>query len=423
MTETRHPHSTIRPLLMAHSDIKGGAARAAFRLHQLLHAQGCGSRMLVRERYSDRPDVAAQDSWPPASTRSRLGNAIFRLGPLPTREARSGNWLPSRWATRIAAMQADVINLHWIGGETLSIADIGRIQKPVVWTLHDMWAFCGCEHYAPDGADARWRTGYRAGTRPEPATGLDLDRLIWRRKQRHWAQPMHIIAPSRWLAGCARDSTLLARQPVDFIPNPLDLTQFRPLDRPSCRQTLGLPDNTFLILFGAIGGGQDPRKGFDLLLAALSRLAANHPTITWRAAVFGQSAPVGGIVPPIPVTWLGHIEDDSKLTQLYNAADVAVVPSRQDNLPQIATEAQACGCPVVAFNCTGLPDTVEHGLSGYLAQPFEVDDLARGILWVQEDAERHAALRTQARTRAERLWAPEVVIPQYLDVYARAIEQ
>jgi len=119
---------------------------------------------------------------------------------------------------------------------------------------------------------------------------------------------------------------------------------------------------------------------------------------------------------------MGHLHDDTTLALLYSAADVTVVPSRQDNLPQSGTEAQTCGCPVVAFNVAGLPDVVEDGTTGYLAEAYSSEDLAKGIAWVLEDAERRAQLGGQARERALRLWSPDVVVPQYVEVYQAAID-
>ena len=124
----------------------------------------------------------------------------------------------------------------------------------------------------------------------------------------------------------------------------------------------------------------------------------------------------------LPLHWLGHLSDDVTLSILYSAVDVTVVPSRQENLPQSGTEAQACGCPVVAFNTTGLKDIVEHEQTGYLAEAYKTEDLARGIMWVLEDKDRHSKLSVQARQRAVSLWSHEVVVPQYLEVYGRAID-
>jgi len=141
-----------------------------------------------------------------------------------------------------------------------------------------------------------------------------------------------------------------------------------------------------------------------------------------QGVIFGQSEPVNPPSLGMPLHWMGHLNDDITLALLYSAADVMVVPSRQENLPQSGTEAQACGCPVVAFNCTGLPDVVAHGETGYLAEPYDLDELAKGILWVLEDAERYSRLCAAARKRALHLWSSEVVVPQYMKVYEAAIE-
>lgn len=414
----------MKPLIVSRSDSEGGAARAAVRLHGALLRHGVASRMAVRERRGDQPAVEADDgvlARMAGLLRPLAGNAIGRLQRDVGRMPRSGNWLPSNWSGALDAAGADVANLHWVAGETLSIADIGRLRTPQVWTLHDMWAFCGCEHYAPDDAAARWRTGYRPDNRQPGAHGIDLDRYAWRRKQRAWRMPLQVVAPSRWLADCAAHSALLAAHTVHCIPNPLDTDRFRPLDRVFCRDALGLPPQARIVLFGAIGGGSDPRKGYDLLDAALQRLAQAHPEHHWHAAVFGAARPAQDTL-PVPSTWFGHVHDDLTLALLYSAADVTVVPSRQENLPQTATEAQACGCPVAAFDCTGLPDAVAHRTSGYLARAFDGGDLAEGIRWIVDDAH-HAALRAQARARAVALWSEAVVVPQYLALYAQVAGQ
>lgn len=353
--------------------------------------------------------------------RPAIGQLAVRLQKSSNKNLHSGNWLPSGWARKLNDSDGEVVNLHWVGGETLSIEDIGRIRKPIVWTLHDMWPFCGAEHYTNDDEDARWRLGYDKSNRSAAEGGLDLDRLVWLRKLRTWKRPMHIVAPSRWLAKCARESVLFKNWPVSVIPNALDTRTYQPLDRNSCRHALGLPLEQQIILFGAMGGGDDPRKGYDLLLAALSRLTHLANRLNVLLVVFGQSEPENPPKLHFPVRWMGHVHDEATLALLYNSADVMVVPSRQENLPQTATEAQACGCPVVAFDCTGLLDTVVHRETGYLSRAFDIEDMADGLSWILADVNCRNALGSAARRRALKLWSPEVVVPQYLQIYETAI--
>lgn len=394
------------------------------RVHAALLGQSVESRMVVLGKQSDDWRIKGPDTRFEKAL-NKLRQVVDRV---PVELQRSTNpvihstaWLSGLKAKHLNSATADIINLHWICSGLLSIEEIGRISKPVVWTLHDMWGFCGAEHVSPDDQSARWRHGYTARNRNPAHSGLDIDRWVWLRKQKAWRRPFHIISPSNWLADCARNSALMHDWPVTVIPNPLDTKRFKPYPKHLAREILQLPLDSKLVLFGAIGGTKSPIKGWDLLAPALTQLAATLPNV--NGVIFGQSEPQHPPALGLPLNWMGHLHDDATLALLYSAADVMVVPSRQENLPQSATEAQACGCPVVAFNATGLPDAVVHRKTGYLAEPYNSEDLSRGIKWVLSDESRHKQLCEQARNRAVRLWSSEVVLSQYLKVYHQAIKQ
>lgn len=256
-------------LQLNHSDINGGAARAAYRIHHCLRDAGIDSRMWVNK--------ASAGDWTvegPISLLEKVMAAVrARLGAQLTRVLKTGNpiihspqILGSRWVERINASDADIVHLHWVQNEMLSIADIGRINKPIVWTLHDMWSFCGAEHYTDD---QRYREGYSVKNRPYHESGFDLNRWAWMRKLKAWNQPMYIVTPSRWLAECMKQSVLMRNWPVNVIPNALDTTVWQPVERAVARRLLGLSKEGPIITFGAMGGGRDPRKGADLLFRAL----------------------------------------------------------------------------------------------------------------------------------------------------------
>lgn len=405
------------------ADAGGGAARAALRLHRaLLTNAEIDSTMIVRSN--------GIDDWRITSPVGKLGQAIPRLRPLldglPTRLQRTTNrvthsasWLSAVTAKSINDLDVDVVNLHWTCAGFLSIEQMAQIIKPFVWTLHDMWGFCGAEHLAPDTPEARWRLGYEKTNRDPLHGGVDIDRWVWLRKKKAWHRPMHIVTPSRWLAACARSSALMHDWDVTVIPNTLDVNIYKPIPKALAREILCLPLDAKLVLFGAIRGIESPNKGWDLLQPALGRVSQHFPNV--HGIIFGQGEPKSPPFLGMPLHWLGHLHDDATLALLYSAADVMVVPSRQEVFGQIGSEAQSCGCPVVAFNATGLRDVVAHGETGYLAEPFIWEDLAVGIEWVLADGERHVRLSAQARERAARLWSHEVVVPQYLAVYRRAM--
>ncbi len=401
------------------SDISGGAARAAYRLHDSLLQIGLTSKMQVWSKSSGDPDIRGNSSKTGrmvTEIRSGIGllaNATMKVSN-PARH--SVNFLPSGWVQSLNDSDADIIHLHWLGAETLSIREIGQIRKPIVWTFHDMWAFCGAEHYTDDGPDARWRHGYQSSNRPGDESGFDLNYWTARRKQRHWRKPFNLVCPSNWLADCVRSSALMHDWPVTVISNPLDLASFRPIEKKLARGLLNLPQNKTLILFGAIGGSDDPRKGNDLLISALSYLKIEQFQ-DLELVIFGQSRPAQVPELGFPIRYMGHLHDEISLVLLYSAVDVFVAPSRQDNLPNTVVEASACGTPTVAFKIGGMPDLIQHKVSGYLAQPNDIGDLAQGIQWVLDRQATNNNLGDAARKYAIKTFDSTIVAQQYLTTY------
>lgn len=403
----------MKVIHLNHSDTIGGAARAAYRIHHSLRAADVDSQMWVNRATAgewtvDGPETKAAKAF--AAVRRDAVTPLVKT--LKTRNPiiHSPAILPSSWVKRIYASDADIVHLHWVQGEMLSIADIGRIRKPIVWTLHDMWAFCGAEHYTDE---FRWRETYRRTNRPQYESGFDLNRWTWERKRKHWKRPMQIVTPSRWLADCVRESVLLRDWPVSVIPNCLDTERWKPMEQALARELLGLPADLPLILFGAMGGGRDLRKGFDLLTGALEHLRGEIPGL--ELVIFGQLASRNPPDLSFRTHYLGHLHDDLSLRALYSAADALVVPSRQEAFGQTASEAQACGTPVVAFNIGGLPDIVDHQRTGYLGKPFDTEDLARGIKWILEEGSR-TAIKARAREKAVRCFSNPVVSAKYIDL-------
>lgn len=405
---------------LSHSDMLGGAARASYRLHHALLGSGVDSQMWV--------DVAGTGDCTVSGARNGLAKGIhaFRagLGGALTRMLQTGNAslhspqvLPSCRVAEMNASDADLVNLHWVQHEMLAVSDVPRIRKPVVWTLHDMWAFCGAEHYSED---LRWKSGYRKDNRPAHESRFDLNRWTWNRKRRAWTDPLEIVAPSRWLGHCAATSALMSGWPVTVIPNPIDTLRWQPMPLAAARQLLGLPQDVRLVSFGAIRGDRDHRKGFDLLLDALRLLHDARNVDPIEFVVFGQLAPPQPPELGFPVHYMGHLADDWSLIALYSASDVVVVPSRQEAFGQTASEAHACGVPVVAFDTCGLPDIVEHLRSGYLVRPYDTSELAHGILHtIKESGPR--GYRAHARWRAENLFSYPVVAKQYAALYSRLV--
>ena len=408
----------MKILHISQSDLVGGAARAAFRLHKALQDIGVESEMYVSKKLSGDSTVTG-----PKSDLEKLSNLLKQgVAKLVMRTLRSSNKVlhspslfRSRWVRRINMSDADIVNLHWVGGEMLSVADISRIKKPLVWTLHDMWPICGAEHYAHDG---RWREGYNFRNRPRLERGFDINRLSWRRKKHHWLEPFQLVAPSRWMMDCISQSKLMGHWSAQQVPLPLDLETWKPISKQNARQILDLPENKLLLLFGAADGEKDPRKGFGLLSESLELVAHRIPDL--ELVVFGASSVTGSNKNPLPVHYMGSLNDEISLRLLYSACDVFALPSVQDNLPLTMLEALACGTPIVAFDNTGPGTFLKHEFNGYLARYPDVHDFGRGIEWLLR-SNATTRLRENCRKTAESTFEASLVAGQYTRIYENVL--
>lgn len=405
-------------------DADGGAARAAVRLTGSLREMGADISLHVMRKTSGLPWVSAA-----AGTGGKLqGLARPLLDTLPLRRYRqrtslawSANWLPYADLDRAVA-SADLVHLHWLGFGYCAPRQLPRWRKPVVWTLHDMWPVTGGCHYAADCE--RFHTGCGACPQLASQSPRDLSaRLFAAKADALRRADVTFISPSRWMADQARASGILSGQDVRVIANGLDVQTYRPLDQQMARQAFNLPPDRPVVLFGALNALGDERKGSHLLLAAIQRLQAQ----TWPAGqepcyvVFGASGPASPELAALPIHYVGRLHDDVALALIYSAADVMAVPSLQETFGQTASEAMACGTPVVAFAATGLLDVVAHGETGYLATPYQAEDLAAGIRWVLADRERHRTLSGQARKRCEQLFDQRLIAQAHQALYQELV--
>jgi len=410
----------MRILLVNTYDLRGGAARAIWRLFDALKAAGHEASMLVQEKRSKDPNVFIA-----ASPGSRLFNPFrpyldFMIPLFQTRQRVlfSTAMLPDRLRNEIDRLNPDVVHLNWITGGFIKIESLAKISRPLAWTLHDMWAFTGGCHYT--GECNRYLHG--CGKCPLLHSSLenDLSRRVFLRKQRVYPEikNLTITTPSGWLAKRVGESPLLGNRKVVVIPNGLDTSTFRASGKEAARHRLNLPTGKKIILFGAIRATENPLKGFALLVQALKMLNRRDHQLV----VFGSSSAGKTDISGLDVRFSGQVNNHKMLIDLYSAADVVAVPSLQEVFGQSATEAMACGTPVVAFACTGLLDIVIHRETGYLAEPFNVEDLSHGIEWVLADEQRRLQLGGTARAIAVERFDSTVVAEKMIRIYQGAID-
>ena len=408
------------------SDLIGGASRAAYRIHKGLLEQNVDSQMLVQKKESNEPEIITPYSSKMKKIipilRPYVNSIVQKLQHTENPILHSSNVLPSGLHKMINSSDADIVHLHWINGEMISIKEIAKIKKPIVWTLHDMWVFSGAEHCDDLENSGRFKGGYTKENRPETYSKLDIDRWTWLRKKKHWQNiKFNFVTPSTWLANCLSESKLFKGQQATVIPNGLDTTVFKPTDKRIAREILNLPVSKKIVLYGAMGAESNPIKGYQKLTEAKKILYKNKDIQDVYFLVFGNDYRKTEQTEGFTTQYLGGIDDNITLSLVYSAADVMVVPSLMEAFGQTASEAMACGTPVVAFNATGLKDIVDHKKNGYLAEPYDSEDLARGIKWILENEKREKELGINARNKVENDFNIEKVSKQYISLYRKIL--
>ncbi|HIF9415872.1 TPA: glycosyltransferase [Photobacterium damselae] len=407
--------------IVSHSDLSGGAARAAYRLKDALVKNNINCKMVVKIKLSDDVNVIGETSKIKIFYLKSINyfiNKLQKLQKVKSSILHSINIFGSPVYKKILISDSDIINIHWVNAETLSIRQIGQIKKPMIMTLHDMWAFCGSEHLSIDSDTSDFRNSYNyISSDSDYVSGFNFNKWTWNRKKKHWNKKFPIVTPSTWLSDCVKSSSLFNGWDVYTIPNAIDIQKFKPIEKTYARFELNLPNKRKIIGFGAMGGGSEKNKGFDLLKSALTELKNKKNYIL---LIFGESNPKCVSLCGIETRYLGHISNDSELVKFYNAIDVMVVPSRQEAFGQTASESLSCGTPVVAFNCTGLIDIIDNKKNGYLAKPYDSKDLCSGIEFCCNNFDK-IDFKENARNKAINMWSYDIVATQYINLYKKIL--
>lgn len=418
----------IRVLLISTSDTDGGAARAAYRIHRGLNDSGVNSMMFVKDKQKREPSIISLSEFFPKFylyylfnfIKNKIKNKVqyFKWRKYLNREKVFLSDLRSvRLHGAFEKIDYDILHLHWFNLRFLNIKELIRIKKPIVWTLHDSWAFTGICHYTYECEKYQKSCGNCPFLHSN--NEKDLSAKIWKTKSKIYKKlNLHIVTPSQWLADSVAKSSLLGKFPVTVIPNGLDCNIYTLGDRLLARDKIGLSHKSKVILFGAVNPTSDVNKGFNKLKESLSFLEESGRNEV-VLAVFGSDTPID-YQTNIPVVNLGFLNSDVDIVNTYRAADVMVVPSLSEVFGQTASEALACGVPVVAFDCTGIKEVVTHKETGYLAAAYSSKDLADGIIWCL-DNNKDGILSKNARRRAVEYFSIDKVSNMYLELYNKLL--
>ncbi len=411
-----------------HTDAGNGGARAAYRLHEGLRESGTRSEMFVASKDTQDPNVAEFNDFPTGfwgRLKRRLRRRRIRRAFEPYQDSRperaelfKDDRTPHPGEVLRQSPEPDVFNFHSVYGFIDHRTFLHTVTRPVVWTLHDMNAFTGGCQYT---VQCR-RFEDACGCCPQLGSDdeHDLSRQVWSRKKTAYWQAseqdrLHIVCPSEWMAEEARASTLLADVPVSVIPYGLDPNRFFPRDAEGVPPALGIPDDHRIVLF--VASDTRARKGFDLLDNALSALGAEKTTLL---SVGGDEPELDSDLPHVHA---GYVESDLLLSVFYSLADVFVIPSRQDNLPNTVLESMACGTPVVGFEVGGIPDMVRPGETGWLAEEGNVRSLRAAIERALSEQAKRERMSTRCREVVEDEYTLEVQATAYRHLYEQLLEE
>ncbi|MCM0594203.1 MAG: glycosyltransferase family 4 protein [Gloeotrichia echinulata IR180] len=404
----------MKILQINQSDIAGGAAIAGYRLHQGLLNQGIDSKLLVGSVKTDSDRVAV------VSRRYRIENQLirftYRLG-LNYINLVSSFDIPQHSFYK----ETDILNFHNLHTGYFNYLAISKLTetKPAIFTLHDMWSFTG--HCAYSYNCDRWTIGCGKCPYPDtyPTIKYDNTSLEWKLKDWVYSKSrLTIVTPSKWLSEQAKKS-MLNRFPIHHIPYGIDTEAYQPIDAEKCRDILGIAPNKKVLMFGA-ESLKDSRKGADLLVKALQNLPEALKSEILLLTLGNGSEKTTDLV-AIPTLNLGYVSSDRLKSIAYSAADLFIFPTRADNLPLVLQESMACATPMVSFKIGGVADLVRPGITGYLAQPEDIQDFSNGIVQLLEDTELRKNLSDNCRKIAIKEYSLELQAKRYIELYKQVL--
>ena len=413
----------MRVLIVNTSERIGGAAIAAGRLVEALKNNGIKAKMLVREKQTDRLSVIGLNKnwwkvWQFIWERILIWkeNRFKKHNLFAVDIANTGTDI-----TVLPEFQAaDIIHLHWINQGMLSLNDIRKILlsgKPVVWTMHDMWPCTGICHHARE-CDKYHQECHHCPYIYKGGRKKDLSNQVFKKKKEiYQLAPVTFVTCSRWLKERASQSALLEGHTIVDIPNPISTGLFKPQNALVARNKMGLPTDKKLILFGSVKV-TDKRKGIDYFIESCKLLAEKYPEMKEElgVVVYGKNSEYLKPLIPLQVYALDYISNEKDLVNIYNAVDLYVTPSLEENLPTTIMEAMACGVPCVGFNVGGIPEMIDHLHNGYVAEYKSAEDLANGIFWTLSESE-YQSLSEEACRKAVSNYSESIVAKKYIDIY------
>ncbi len=397
----------IDNLIISYSDNFGGAAKAALRINECLKNSNISSKMLVVKKITNFKNITNPIGLL-AKLNFKIKNKILLVlkNIIKSDKDRSFNIFNSPILNEINYLMPKLVNINWIGAETISIKDISKIKSQILFTLHDMWSFCGSEHYVDANKEHSWKNGYKK----KNSLLLNLDYYIWKMKVKYWKN-FSVIAPSKWIYNLAKKSYLMRNKKIYYIPYPINTNLY-------CHEKKkNFYNKKVNLLFSAFGNVDNPRKGIQLLIRILDKLDPN----SFNLNIIGFGADKYLKNKKYNINFYHLIKDEKKLIKIYNKSDICLITSLVDNYPLVLMEAQSCGLPCIGFDAGGIKESILNNKTGFVIKNFNINKYVKKINYLI--ANRHIIKKFSINSRrfAVLRWSYPIIAKKYNNLFKKII--
>jgi len=408
----------MKVLHLVGGSLSGGAARGAYCIHTGLKELGIRSMILTNSRTTlgDSSVVTINTGLKTrllAILRGRFESLPLNLYRRRRSEIYSTGFCGYDFTQTPEYKEADIIHLHWINAGFVNIKHLSKVEKPIVWTMHDMWPMTGGCHIAMD-CD-RYTSLCGKCPRLNSKTRWDLSRFVINRKKKYLPRKLVPVGISSWLSDKAKTSFLLHSFDLTTIHNTVDTKTFFPVEKSMAREILRVPKDRKIICVAA-QNLMDVWKGFGKFLQAIELLDKNE----YFLCIMGNCEQSLISQTGFDYKYFGFLQDNISIQLVYSAANVFVAPSIIESFGRMLIEALACATPVVCFDATGPKDIIDHKVDGYKAEPFSFNDLATGIRWVCEHPH-PSDLHEAALSKVKKQFDLPIIARQYINLYEKLL--
>lgn len=421
----------MKILLLNYTDAGGGAANGALLLTEALNEYGIDAKLGVVEKKTASKYVIQCELL----KKSKLKSIFTRISSLFLKIAKKLHLYKNNFSTTNNILHStnlkskidvnwinnsnfDVVHLHWINNDMISIKDISKITKPIVWTMHDSWPCCGAEHYQNVlEDDKRYIEGYWKTNKPKSTIGKDICKKVWEEKKKYLMnKEITFIAPSNWEGKTLKDSFIFHDKSCFVIPNIINHDIFMKKNTTELRKAFDIPEDKIILGFGAAYDIEDEKavKGSYYLLQCLKKLDPNQ----FFLVIFGPVSEKFTKKIPIKYFATGYISNQKIVSCIYNLLDVFICPSLVESFSYTCLESICCGVPVVAFDTGGQIDFIEHKNTGYIATSYKSEELVEGIEYC---IQHHDELSQNCLQKAKTDFVTKEIVQKHLEVYEKVL--